>query len=170
MIASKKRKKVFVTLGSHPQPFIRLLNEIIKQKYDEFDFFVQTGFTNFEFKKNNFQFEKFLSDSEFKKKIKESDLVISHAGAGTIINTLSLEVPLILVPRLKEFGEHTDNHQLELAEAMNNNKKCISVFEISNLFSAIQNAKKTKVESNKNKIVNRINNYLNNLEIELTKK
>lgn len=170
MIKSNNRKVIFVTLGSHSQPFFRLLNELIKQKYDEFDFFVQTGFTEFVFKKNNFQFEKFLSDSEFKEKIKESDVVISHAGAGTIINTLSLEVPLILVPRLKEFGEHTDNHQLELADAMNNNKKCISVFDISKLFSAIQTVKKTKIESNKNKIVNRINNYLNNLEIELAKK
>jgi beta-1,4-N-acetylglucosaminyltransferase len=41
-------------------------------------------------------------------------LVVSHAGSGTILHALRIDVPLVVVPN----SELLDNHQVELADAL----------------------------------------------------
>lgn len=41
-------------------------------------------------------------------------LVVSHAGSGTILDALRIDVPLVVVPN----SELLDNHQVELADAL----------------------------------------------------
>ncbi|KAG9943909.1 glycosyltransferase family 1 protein, partial [Aureobasidium melanogenum] len=41
-------------------------------------------------------------------------LVVSHAGSGTILHALRVDVPLVVVPN----SELLDNHQVELADAL----------------------------------------------------
>jgi beta-1,4-N-acetylglucosaminyltransferase len=41
-------------------------------------------------------------------------LVVSHAGSGTILQALRVDVPLVVVPN----SELLDNHQVELADAL----------------------------------------------------
>ncbi|WP_010175498.1 glycosyltransferase [Bacillus coahuilensis] len=55
-----------------------------------------------------------ISDDDFKKILNEADVVVAHAGTGTVTSTLKLQKKLILFPRLVEYGEHGDNHQLDL--------------------------------------------------------
>jgi UDP-N-acetylglucosamine transferase subunit ALG13 len=45
-------------------------------------------------------------------------VIVGHAGIGTAIDALSAGRPLILVPRLKRFHEHMNDHQIEIAEAV----------------------------------------------------
>ncbi len=44
-----------------------------------------------------------------------SDVVVTHAGAGTILDLLGLGVCPVVVPRRRARGEHVDDHQAELA-------------------------------------------------------
>ncbi|CAE7156122.1 unnamed protein product [Rhizoctonia solani] len=60
---------------------------------------------------------------ELGKHFQEADLIISHAGSGTILEVLRLPKPLIVVPN----ETLLDNHQVELADALN---------ELGHLFSA----------------------------------
>lgn len=48
----------------------------------------------------------------------EARVIIAHAAAGTAVLALRLGKPLVLVPRRQAFGEHLDDHQLELARAL----------------------------------------------------
>lgn len=48
----------------------------------------------------------------------QSRLVVCHAGIGSVLEALELRKPLIVVPRLKGFREHMNDHQLDLAEAV----------------------------------------------------
>jgi len=41
-------------------------------------------------------------------------LVVSHAGSGTILQALRIDVPIVVVPN----SELLDNHQIELADAL----------------------------------------------------
>lgn len=47
-----------------------------------------------------------------------ADVVICHAGSGTIRDALKLGHRPVVVPRLARFGEHVNDHQLELVEAL----------------------------------------------------
>jgi len=67
------------------------------------------------------------SSQQMEQLIEEARIVIGHAGAGTIILTLLKRKPLIVVPRLKQYREHFDDHQLQLARAMEIEGKAIIV-------------------------------------------
>ena len=79
----------------------------------------------------------FLEFEEFKETIKKSNIVITHAGEGSIYNALYYKRRTIIVPRLKKYKEHTNNHQLDLALAIHKKNFAISVFEIDDLEKAI---------------------------------
>lgn len=49
---------------------------------------------------------------------KNARLVICHAGVGAILDARRYRKPLIVVPRQKLFGEHFDNHQMEIAHVL----------------------------------------------------
>lgn len=49
---------------------------------------------------------------------REARVIVCHAGIGCVSDALHAERPLIVVPRRKRFGEHLDDHQLELARAV----------------------------------------------------
>lgn len=59
-----------------------------------------------------------LPESEFKDLLDQARIVISHCGEGSVMLLESLGKPYVLVPRIQKFGEHVDNHQLEMAIAM----------------------------------------------------
>ena len=50
--------------------------------------------------------------------IKMSELVISHAGIGTIILCKEYGIPIIILPRRKKYGEHMNDHQMEIAKIL----------------------------------------------------
>ncbi len=155
--------KVFVSVGTHPQPFDRLLRELdsIAARKKNFSFFAQTGSSSY--KPKNFPSKPFLGEQEYKRRIREASLVISHAGAGTIINSMLQRKRLIVVPRLLRFAEHTDDHQVDLAEALDAQGKVIAVKEMGQLAAAIERAAKFKpsAASGRERLVARIMGFLN---------
>ena len=56
-----------------------------------------------------------LPAERLKEEIADADLVISHAGTGSILTALSLGKRPIVVPRRAAHGEHVDGHQDDLA-------------------------------------------------------
>lgn len=60
-------------------------------------------------------------DPQYKRDVQRADLVISHAGAGSIMDSLALKKKLVVVVNTQLM----DNHQTELAEAMAEHKYCL---------------------------------------------
>jgi UDP-N-acetylglucosamine transferase subunit ALG13 len=102
---------IFLTVGSQ-LPFDRLVRTV-----DELAFYIpqlevvaQIGAT--EYKPNNITHFESLIPEKYEQLFNAADFVISHAGMGTIISSLSFSKPLLVMPRRAEKGEHRNDHQL----------------------------------------------------------
>ncbi len=61
---------------------------------------------------------RFLDGPRFREYFCGADLVIAHAGMGTILSALQFGRPLIVMPRMAKFGEHRNDHQLATARRL----------------------------------------------------
>ena len=109
---------IFVTLGTQKFQFDRILKEldrlIDQKKLKSEEIMVQNVCQ--EYQPKNFKCFRLKPQEEIDKITKNAEIIITHSGTGSIINSLKMGKRIIIVPRRKEFGEHVDNHQLELAE------------------------------------------------------
>ncbi|MFA5125908.1 MAG: glycosyltransferase [archaeon] len=109
------KKKLFFTVGS-TYPLDRLIKQADELNTNKkYEVFAQIGESTFAPK--NIKWTKFMDYEEMVKKIEWANIIVSHAGAGTIIECISKNKKLILFPRLKKYGEAVDDHQLEICKA-----------------------------------------------------
>lgn len=59
-----------------------------------------------------------LAPAEFDRIFKHADIVVAHAGIGTILSARRMRKPLIIVARSGALGEHRNDHQSATAKAM----------------------------------------------------
>jgi hypothetical protein len=60
----------------------------------------------------------YLPFEEVVEYIRKARTVVMHAGVGSVMISLANGKRPIVMARLREFGEHVDDHQLELARRM----------------------------------------------------
>ncbi len=131
---------IFVTVGTHEQPFDRLLKEIdelVNDKIISGEVFAQIGYSNYRPKR--FKYEKLLTFEEMNNFANEARIFITHGGPGSIILALSYGRIPIIVPRQKEYGEHVDNHQVSFSKRLEEKKRIIAVYEMEDLAEKIIN-------------------------------
>ena len=111
---SKKRNAIFVTVGTQ-LPFDRLITAVDSWagQNSATDIFAQVGEGGM--LPFNIDSQARLSMKEFASQVADADLLISHAGMGSIITALDLGKPIIILPRLAMHGEHRNDHQLATA-------------------------------------------------------
>ena len=78
---------------------------------------------------------------EFVNYIRNASIVICHAGAGTLIHVLQAGKVPVVMPRRKKYGEHIDDHQLELVKVLAEQGRVIAAFEMGDLPQAIAEAR-----------------------------
>ncbi|HLC92839.1 MAG TPA: PssE/Cps14G family polysaccharide biosynthesis glycosyltransferase [archaeon] len=128
------KESIFVSVGTHPQQFDRLLRGIdalAENGKINGEIFAQTGYS--EYSPKNYKFKKFLSLEEFGEKLARCSIFITHAGEGNIGQAKNLGKKFIAVPRSREFGEHTNNHQLELAQVVEIKKLGLVAWDMDEL-------------------------------------
>ncbi len=79
----------------------------------------------------------FLDPVEFDRAFEEADLVIAHAGMGSILSALSFGQRLIIVPRKAVLGEHRNDHQMATAKRFAGRKGVDVVWQESELGQTI---------------------------------
>jgi UDP-N-acetylglucosamine transferase subunit ALG13 len=125
---------IFLSAGNNELSFLRLFLKFEKifgnLNKRNVEVICQTGHT--EYRNKNFKIIKFVEKKKFNELILKSSVFISHAGAGSVIDSIQNRKIPILLPREKKFNEHVDDHQVELY------KKLISI----NLASSIDQIKK----------------------------
>ena len=107
----------FVTVGNATQEFSRLLNGVEdmaqRGEIEGSSLTIQYG-NNPHFQSSSCRIVRFFSVDEFERLFREADLIICHAGAGTLIHALRLGKIPVVMPRQKRYREHVDDHQLDL--------------------------------------------------------
>lgn len=56
-----------------------------------------------------------LDQSRFSDTVAGAELVVAHAGMGSVITASQFRKPIVMLPRLKEQAEHTTDHQIATA-------------------------------------------------------
>lgn len=153
---------IFVTVGSQKFQFNRLLEEIDRLIYNKKiteEVIAQIGVSDY--RPRNYKFFDFLSQDNFKEYMDKSDLIITHAGTGAIITALKKDKKVIAIPRLAKYGEHVDDHQIQLINEFTELNFIEPVYEIKDLEKAIVLTK----EKQYNKYISNTENILQDIEI-----
>ena len=110
---------ILVTVGTEQFPFNRLMHwmeTILECSVINEDVVIQSGSCTVV--PQGATVHSILPENQFKDLVKSARVVISHCGEGSYLLLCQMQVPFILVPRSSAFGEHVDNHQLEMADAL----------------------------------------------------
>ncbi len=153
--------KIFVSVGTRPNQFDRLVKEMdLLAKNKTFQVFIQNG--NSAYEPKYAKYSKFLNYNEQLKEIKSSDIIVMHAGAGTLIDALSNNKAIILFPRLEKYGEHTNDHQIELCQAIKKKYAIPYTLNEKELPVLIKNIKpySSKTTHKESKLLNEIKSLL----------
>lgn len=125
---------ILVTLGTNDKSFIRLIKKIeelkIRGVLDE-EIIVQAGYTKYE--SEHLKVFDLIAMDAFNELMKECSLLITHGGVGTIISGLKNKKKVIAVPRLQKYGEHVNDHQLQIIENFSNAGYILASFEVEEL-------------------------------------
>lgn len=108
---------IFVTLGSQKFQFDRLLqklDQLLEEGVITDQVLAQTGYSTYTPK--HFEAVPFMDRDTFAETMAKASFVITHAGTGAIIGAVKNGKKVIAVPRLAKYGEHVDDHQLQIVE------------------------------------------------------
>lgn len=155
---------ILVMLGTQNNSFHRLLEkieELIKNGVIKDNVIVQAGYTKF--KSDDMQIFDLIPREKLEKYQNQADLIITHGGVGSIITSLKLGKKVIAMPRLHEYGEHVNNHQIEIVELFDNKGYIIGCMDLEKLEEALKKVKEfepKKYELDNHKMLNIIDEFI----------
>ena len=107
----------FVSVGNATQPFCRLLDEVTRLAMTlPQPVIVQYGVTPFQ--SGDHQAVPFVKMDEFERLVSGAELLILHAGAGSVIHAVRAGKVPVVMPRRVLYNELVDDHQVEFAMAL----------------------------------------------------
>ena len=155
---------IFIALGTQKFQLNRLLLEVdnlIEEGIIEEPVFAQRGYSTYV--PRNFETDSLMSQKKFDRLVNECDMLITHCGVGTILIGVNLKKHIIVYPRLAKYGEHVDDHQLDIAKAFEMKKYVLCCYENDDLLEIIKKSKNYHYEeyvSHQKQIFNIIKDFL----------
>lgn len=159
---------IFVTIGSQKFQFDRLLKKIdhlIESGVIQEAVMAQIGASNYVPK--HYSYVRFMDREKFSETMEQCDIVITHGGTGVIISAVKKGKKVIAVPRLAIYGEHVDDHQLQLIqqfEELDIIEPCYEVECLGESYIGIRERDFHTYVSNTNQVIGAIEEYLSSLQ------
>lgn len=158
---------IFITLGTQDKPFNRLL-EAVQREIDNGNIkdkvVVQAGYTKF--KSKDMEIFDLIPMDEFDKLMNKCDLLITHGGVGSIVGGLNKNKVVIAAARLEKYGEHLNDHQLQIIDNFSKAGYILGLDNFANLGNLLEEAKvfkPKKYKSNKEKFIKLIEKEIEEL-------
>ncbi len=158
---------ILVQLGTQDKPFTRLVEEIDKLKQKKIikdKVVVQLGYTKYESK--NLETFDLIEVNKLNKLIEESDLIITHGGVGSILSCLKYDKKVIAVPRLAEYKEHNNDHQIQIVNEFAKTGyilKCDDPKDLEKVLKEVKSFKPKKYKSNTAIMVKMIEDFIDKI-------
>jgi UDP-N-acetylglucosamine transferase subunit ALG13 len=112
---------VFVTVGFQ-FPFDRLIKAIDQMAPSLKDVTIIAQGSQTSYKAKHIHLFDFAPPNVFNQYLSEAQLIVSHAGMGTILTALEKGKSILVMPRLTKYGEVTTEHQLATAKKLEEKK------------------------------------------------
>ena len=155
---------VLVLLGTQNNSFHRLLEEIEKNIEDgtiKEQVIVQAGYTKF--KSNNMEIFDLIPKEKLEKYQEEANYIITHGGVGSIIESLKKGKKVIAIPRKQKYGEHVNDHQIDIVQTFNEKGYLIGLNDVEELKEEkkkIDDFKPRKYEQNNELMLKTIEDFI----------
>jgi len=130
--------KIFVTVGLESFPFDRLVRAIetgLERRLIDGEVFIQSGDSLNP--GGRCRSSRFMGFDEVVTRMREADIVVSHAGVGATFLCLEMGKVPILFPRRACFREHVDDHQVLFARKMESQGKVLVAHDEDDLLFKI---------------------------------
>lgn len=108
---------IFVTVGTHEQPFDRLIKHVdycCGEGRISGSVILQTGYTTY--KPQHCKWAQFFSYEQMDSYMQSAEIIVTHGGPSSFLPAIRYGKIPIVVPRQKRFGEHINDHQLEFTK------------------------------------------------------
>lgn len=157
---------VLVLLGTQNNSFHRLLEEVekcINNGIINEEVIVQAGGTKYN--SNNMKIFELISNEQLTKYMEQASFIICHGGVGSIVSSIKLGKKVIAVPRYEKYGEHVNDHQVQIVQSFNNQgliEGIENVEDLSNAILKITDFKPEKFVSNTENVINMITDFIDN--------
>jgi UDP-N-acetylglucosamine transferase subunit ALG13 len=126
-------------VGNATQPFSRLLDEVTRLALQlPQPVVVQHGGTPFQ--TDLCEAIPFVEMREFERLVAGAELLILHAGAGSVIHAVRAGKVPVVMPRRLKYDEHVDDHQVEFAAALEAAGRVAVAYEPAQLEDAVRRA------------------------------
>lgn len=155
---------ILVVLGTQDKEFPRLLEAVdreIEKGNIKDKVVVQAGQTKYESK--NMKIFDLVSAPEFDKLLDKADIVITHGGAGTILNAIKKGKKIIAVARLSKYKEHHNDHQKQIIKEFADQGYLLELRDFNKLGKMLEKVKSFKPKkfvSNTNNMIKLLENYI----------
>lgn len=159
---------IFVALGTQKFQLNRLLMKIdslIEKGIIVDEVFAQIGESDYI--PQRYEYEKFIGKEQFEEKISKCDILITHGGVGTIVAGLKRNKKVIVFPRLKKYGEHVDEHQLEIAKSfsqLNYVLECDDADDLEKVLCECEEKEFSQYVSQREVVVGTIQEFLDTMQ------
>lgn len=158
---------ILVLLGTFKiefsRPIIAIENAIKNGEINE-EVIVQAGHTAYtsEF----LTIRSFINPKELDELYERAEIIVTHAGVGSILRGFRMNKKIIAIPRLYKFQEHVDDHQLDISEEFSRLNYLIIWNEndkFKDILAKARNFEPSPFVSNKKDLEGFLINYIDNL-------
>jgi UDP-N-acetylglucosamine transferase subunit ALG13 len=129
---------IFLTIGTlfEFDRLVKAVDEIVLAGLIDEEVFAQIGPGQYQPK--SMPSVKTLNKEEYDSTVRQCSALISHAGMGSISMALNHNKPLLVMPRLKKYREHVNDHQLGTARKFEQLGHILAAYEVGQLAPKIK--------------------------------
>lgn len=140
-----KHPLVFGTVGNPTQPFdrfVRWMDNQVGAQMKRSEVIIQVGTSKV--RPVHCRWIDFMPMDAFVEMVGRAHVVVCHGGQGSILTCLQSGKRPIIIPRLRKYGEHINDHQLEIVEEFSKRKLIDAIYQEEGLFPRVLNRLRTQ--------------------------